>query len=274
MSLPERFEQSKKDFSPRGSPQLSIYRTGGGHISAAAVRQLFESQPDALIVGADPDADEVGFAPADPDTPNAYAFSSDDHGLGGDIRFGPALETLGIDTGEFDETRYVPLRQDDGVVVADMSKLTPGDSDESGDGDTDTHERLRDYLDAEFDGETTQLEVTASQLGDALDVDGRAIPHALKKLTDYDAEKQPRDNEASVWVITSNTASAPAESTKRVGDSDPNLKLVRDYADSVESIQELAERLDVTEGKARRLAHEAGVDDGLQDLIDRPGVDR
>lgn len=341
MSLPDRFQQAEKGFSLRGSLQLSIYRTGGGHISAEAIRQLFDEQPDALLVGADPDADELGFVAADPNTPDAYAFSTDDNGLGGDVRFGTALDRLGIDTSEFDETQYVPLREDDGVVVADVSELTTGDSgggetdgqsdgtssdgeesleavckkcgeshddgpcwddvdDESlvntldiddlagafADGDRPVAAKLREVLDIAIADDPIQT--TCGDLGDAIGEDGRKVVHDLKSLDEYAVERTDYsdDNGASIWRIE--RLSDPVEEfdeavDERTGgsdfpaldpdDTDLSESTIADCADSVNSIQALADLLDEPVGRVRAYVHDSDQID-LPDKPPRPGVDR
>ena len=55
---------------------------------------------------------------------------------------------------------------------------------------------------------------------------------------------------------------------------DVSLETVRDCADAVETLGELADLLEVSYGEARLLAREAGVLAGIRDDIERMGVGR
>jgi len=298
--LPDRFQKAEKEFTHRDQPRLSIYQGEGGHINAAAVRQVFDSQPEALFIGADSEMNELAFVPADRDAPDSYVFSSDDQGLGGDIRFGTTLEALGIDPDDFEETQYVELERLDGIVVADLSDLKdsatePGAADSTdavGDesdgwvsrfdalslnGDQSSAGRLRALLDRDIGDDP--LETTCGELGDAIDVDGRQLVHDLKALDEYAIERTERETEtgASIWRIERlETDDAAQEFEDRIaartteGDLSPTV--VHNAAERVESVQALAETLDVSVGRARSQVHELDID--LNDKVSRPGVDR
>jgi len=230
--LPDRFEKAEKEFTHRDQPRLSVYQSEGGHINAAAVRQLWDIQPEALFIGADSETNELAFVPADRDAPDSYVFSSDDQGLGGDIRFGTTLEALGIDPDDFEETQYVELEHLDGIVVADLSALVDGegagpdtgatvdmpensDGSESGaadgaepsthpdiDPDAGRDEKVLQWVEATLDpGESVTVE--ASEIADAVNEDGRGIPYGLKALPDgFSIDQKEREPPASnQWTI-------------------------------------------------------------------------
>ncbi|GGO03693.1 hypothetical protein [Haloarcula pellucida] len=69
--------------------------------------------------------------------------------------------------------------------------------------DPTTEEKVAAYLHREIEGDGGTLETTCGEIGDAVDEDGRAIPHALKSLDDYEAEKTDKadDGEAAVWAV-------------------------------------------------------------------------
>jgi len=97
----------------------------------------------------------------------------------------------------------------------DHSSTQPDDvpaiEDEAG----STVEKVIAHLDSEIDGDDT-LETTCGEIGDAIGEDGRAVPHALKKLEDFNAQKLSKESEngASVWAIAPDGASVADDSGK------------------------------------------------------------
>ncbi|MDS0284709.1 hypothetical protein [Haloarcula onubensis] len=131
MSLPERFTVASSDRQRQSTPKMSVYSTGGGHLNAAAVRQLWDGDVEAFIIGSDPESCEIAFVEADPEHDRSYAFSSDENGAGGDVTIAPALKELGIDKDDIEETQRFDLEQDGDVVLADISALLEQTGDES-----------------------------------------------------------------------------------------------------------------------------------------------
>ncbi|MBX0325766.1 hypothetical protein EGH21_22370 [Halomicroarcula sp. F13] len=80
--------------------------------------------------------------------------------------------------------------------VADVPVLEDAD-------DPTTEEKVAAYLHREIEGDGGTLETTCGEIGDAVDEDGRAIPHALKGLDEYEAEKTDKadDGEAAIWAV-------------------------------------------------------------------------
>jgi len=133
VSLPERFTVASSDRQRQSTPKMSVYSTGGGHLNAAAVRQLWDGDVEAFLIGSDAESCEIAFVEADPEHDRSYAFSSDENGDGGDVTIAPALKELGIEKDDIEETTRFDLEQDGDVVLADVSSLLKQTDDDASD---------------------------------------------------------------------------------------------------------------------------------------------
>lgn len=185
MSLPERFTVASSDRQRQSTPKLSVYTTGGGHFNAAAVRQLWDGDVEAFLIGSDAESCEIAFVTADPDHDRSYAFSSDENGDGGDVTIAPALKDIGVEKDDIEETHQFDLEQDGDVVLADVSALLEESDDDGSD------ERV-------FDEVTATVEVDVDEADEEEDVQDDGPTEAADEDTADESETSEEDDSADV----------------------------------------------------------------------------
>jgi hypothetical protein len=292
-------------------PRLTVYSNLNGYINAAADRRWFEDY-DELDIGFV--ADE-GLLVLRPTEDGRYSLSRESNkGQGADIHITSAIKhAWGVL--DIEDTTRVPLHEEGGHIVADLSELLTEDDDQADDEDK-TAGREDDQADDEDDPATEAAasnkaeselpggdlqeyhtnhplveeflvhavkqgdrEVTSAAIVDAVDgdLDGRAVGGALRQLKNADdapihvSKGDEKDDGSAIWRIEPEVDLFDEGSdTKEVDDMARTLQA----ADDVDSVQELADELDVSEGRARTLAMESGAYSDLTDNVDRPGVER
>jgi len=244
----EGFELVSKGTSKQSGPQLTIYANGGGYLNAASFDVLGQCPAVRTFVGVQ--GQRIAVMGADSDAEQAYALHRETESSGGDFRAQSMLRDLGVDIDTLGETHQIPLSvhdDADDVLVGDASALLVLDEDTDADAtdtsttdsspdpdhssaepdvpaiedhdEASTVEKVRAHCNVTIDGAET-LETTCGEIGDAIGEDGRAVPHALKKLEDYHAQKLSKesDNGASVWAI------APAGAAIADSDDDSDVQ--------------------------------------------------
>lgn len=266
-------------------PRLSIYSDGSGRINAAADAEWFVDY-DGFKRYADRTRGAIAFEPTDGDDVRVI---SRDEGKGGTVALKKALRRVGVDVDALDDSHRIELDAIDGMVVADVSRLVeqPIAATRTGDRALDaTTQAATDTDDADDEStgtgaETTvrsfiekrvanapddRYEFTALDIANELDMDGRTVGAKLRALRNDD------DALVEVHVIDhndDNTATYRARPRGTV--DDPSLEEVRDLVDEVDSVQELADELAVSEGQARRVAMDAEIYEQIDDDISPMG---
>lgn len=252
------------------TPQLSIYANGNGHVNAAGDQLL--GKPDRVNLRIDDAEGLLGLVPTDEDDPNGYAVSRDtrnDRSNGGDVNVKTALRHLGVDVDALEATRHVELADEEGIAVADLSGFPGLDSEGGQGGDPDADESSSGTT-----GEQPHSEARArilSALADHGELSGPELESVAEVGSDvYQILSDPED------AGTISTRDDPDDGRQTLysldDESGPSLKIVRDAAASVETVQQLADLLDVDIDKARARAVTAGVYSNLDDEIRKMGA--
>ncbi|SEO73028.1 hypothetical protein SAMN05216388_1017130 [Halorientalis persicus] len=287
--------------TPTDEPQANVYPDGDVRVNAAAGRQFFDT--DEVAVGAAPDAGLLVFDPDCERTDQTLQIHRTADEDGGEISATSRTRQL-LDLDTLEETLRVPIvERPDGLLVADVGAvLADGDDDDSP--DAERAEQMRDAMgdavDAAGDDPDDilaeyhtsqplveeflvdalargQREFVASEIADAMDegLGSVTVGHALSALMDADdapmavaKTDKTGDNNATVWRVE------PGVELAAKLEADAAVDLEGVLGEDVDSVQALAEALDIEEGEARRRAMDAGVYTGLQDHVDRPGVER
>lgn len=315
--------------STRTKPRLTIYSNGNGYINAAADKEFFDT-PEALRLFVDEDSNRIGFVPVEDKTEDgAYSFTTDtDYDHGGDIRLIPALEVLGVDINDLDDTRFFRIKEHEGLPSADVSELLDSETERDPDAEAETVESESDEEGTERDTPETDTKDVEAATGSSQD--SSEAPVAANDLTDVEANivdllaaqgplagpalrdelgetpykslselkdrglvevrQDPQDGRRSIYDLAgadagelsvtesndSSDAARDAGDDAAVPDPEdsPDAQTVRDCAKSTDSVQELAELLDLTDGEARFEARNAGVYDDLDDEVQPMGVGR
>jgi len=268
--MPDWETVQKDRLKHQRTPQMSIYANGNGHVNAAGDHLL--GKPDRVTLRIDDAEGLLGLDPTDGDDPNGYAVSRDtrnDRSNGGDVNVKTALRHLGVDVDALEATRHVELADEDGIAVADLSGFPGLDSEDGKGGDPDV-----DELGPARTGGQPHSEARAricSALADRGELSGPELESVAEVGSDFyrflsDLEdsgaiskrKDPDDGRQALYSLDE--------------ESGPSLKIVRDGAASVETVQQLADLLDIDIHKARARAVTAGVYGDLDDEVRRMGA--
>jgi hypothetical protein len=290
-------------------PTLSIYRDASGHINGRADYSWF-ADTDGFVRRADPDQGVLGFVPRDGDDVRLINRDGDEYG--GTVGLQKALKILGIDAEELDGTYHAELEAHDGIVVADLSDLTDTATDTRTDSSDRAMDGTTSDADASEVEQSQQYKCDSCDY--VFDTEDARDSHAAEmhgQVTTPDDEDQPSDTEiwcgvcgAGPFETTTRLAGhhngskhggqtvvldhEPTEAELVESDESddhggtevpdpedvPSHETVRDCADGVDTVQELADLLDVDATEARFLARDADVYADLRDNPPRPGVDR
>lgn len=303
----DRYE-SRTDHN--AAPFLAIYGNGGGRLSAAADRRWFGDVKEVVLLF-DVDEAVLGVAPASDPDGSTYALSRKGGQRGGDIATAALLkDVFGVAPGDLDETHRLPLEWHDEheAAVADVSPLLGVQDDASDEGDAaagdedlpdwivqmrvsdalDTREKLERLL-----GHLTAdgpVERPAAEIGAPIGLSGSRVAHNIRHLDAFVVERRepPTEAKPSLWYVareeqdvsdagdeTEDEAATEADGgTAGTDVSADETVRVREAAQQCETLQDLADRLDVDVERARGLAVSASVYSELRDDVDRPGVDR
>jgi hypothetical protein len=253
---------TKDPFAANGTaPELTIYTDGTGRLNAGADRALDE--PDAVQFLANINEQMVGIAAADSaDQLDTFSVTRGDS-AGGDVRPRKALERIGIGIETIDETAKIPLDQTGDMLVADCSDLL---EDPAADTRTDDSDRA-------MDGTTSDADASDDEEGgeDGLDLyECRYNDCEFTSASEHGRnihEGQVHDDEDGELEDHGGTEIPDPEDV-------PSHETVRECADGVDTVQELADLLDVDVSEARFLARDADVYSDLRDNPPRPGVSR
>jgi hypothetical protein len=228
---------------PNREPQLTIYSNLNGYINACADETWF-AEYEAVDLGVVPDE-------------NLLVFRGDDHGQfslsrnaeknGADVSITATLKRHwpGL---ELDETTYVDLVERGNLVVADLSPLLPVDDDQS------------------------SQDPSTVDADDANDAEGDAAATCPDCGNEFknEAGLNIHLGQTDCWLGDEPTESGESDhDDAAVPDPDdaPSLETVRDCAEQVDTLPELADLLDMTEGETRLLARQADVYGDLEEDV-------
>jgi len=268
------WEVVRKDPGMQADPKLTVYANGDGYLNVAADRELLD-RPEALRILIDRDTGRVALQPASSDDPNAYALVRTDSEFGGDISITSALHRLGVDVDGLEQSHFFSLSLEDGpsgqVAVADLADLLD-DSESSSEPETPTDPEKQSSEDSEKESEAADGDYGQIWCG----ICGAGPFDSTQKLTGHHAGSNHDGDTLPASEPPAETGDPEDTGDAAVPDPDDSLSVatIEDCARSCETVQELADLLDVDVGKARFHARRADVYSDLQDLRDRPGVDR
>lgn len=205
------------------------------------------------------------------------------------------------DDDDLDVDAVVEDLQNDNDPVAEKVQ-TNGHAEDTAEDDADDSEDVQDDAGDEAEADDPLMdqllgilsrlghtdEFTAGGLANELDADGRAVGAKLRKLRNDDDAipiEQVGEDEDSGTAVYSIGRQRDRDQDGDDEDDDRDVpsredvrhisgSVVTEGAKTVASVQELANFLEVSEGRARNLAQQYDVYDELRDQVDRPGVDR
>lgn len=251
--------------APRhGDPQLTLYRNLNGYLNAPADWQWFRDAAE-VDVHVDPDRELIALEPQ-PEG-EGYLTLARENDYGADVSFKPPLEhELGFDTEMLDGSLHVPLEWDDehGWLVVDLSGLRDaGDADEQANEDDGTR----------WCGKCGDDFVSAR----GVEIhDGKADGHdGPADIREEPPDLDDSDESESDPVEDSNpTVEDDVDDETEVPDPEDthSPETVRDVAASVDTLSELADKLELSFGEARLQARQAGVLTEVRDDVNRMGV--
>lgn len=251
----------------RGDPVLSVYPTLDAWLSAVADEQWF-ADADRVTVHIGPDEQRLALEPDDDGTHGIYR----EREHGGDVSIKSVLRRLGID--EPDESVRLPIEWDAerGWGVVELTPLR--------DRPDDVADKIVEDVtaaaspDGNSGGQSDTGDTTTGTIGPA---DGAASDSDADAQYECDADgcDYTTDSKRGLAIHRGRThdqndAEDGSESDAEAADPSPAAQAAGDC----ETVQELADALDVSVGVARTRARKAGVYSDLQDQVDRPGVSR
>lgn len=277
----ETYEPSY-DNQAQDEPRLTIYKNRSGYLNGCADETWFDGH-DTIVFHADPGRELLAIEPAGSD--GDYTISRGDDGFGGDVATQFVLrDSFGIEDDDITDTSYVDLEWNDerGWAVADVSELLDDESDpvevETGNAVGDSSDKteqanegdgLADISgvgptregDLEEAGYETVDDVRRANQEELADVVGRPLAARIKA----DVGDTKVQGDATVVDDGDGDAAVPD-----VESAAPNGS-VREAAEKVDTLSELADQLDTSNGEARLLARKAGVLTEVRDDIQRMG---
>ena len=240
-------------------PRLTIYANGNGYVNAAADKQFLDGAPACRVL-VDAENTRIALDPVDAQDPDGYSVTREDDAPGGDLRVIGALERLGVDVDALDDTRFLSLEKEGELLVADCSELLNDTAaTRTGDRDLDATTTAADDEDddtSDEDNETSQVWCGVCGAGP---FDDQKALNGHHSGSQHDGPTNSMEHE-------------PTGDELQHGPEKPAIELTREHAGLVDTIQELAERIDVSEGRARMLARQADVADQLDDDVTPMGV--
>ena len=244
-------------------PRLTVYTNGNGYVNKAADTQLLD-RPDACRVLVDQERQRIALDPTDDQDPDGYSVTRENDAHGGDLRIVGALERLGVDVDALDDTHFLPLDGEGDLAVADASDLV----------ETTTATDVRtDSSDRAMDGTTSDADASEDEADEpeefSCTYDGCEFTSESERGKNIH-ETRAHDDEDEADDEPDDHGGTEVPDPEDV----PSHETVRDCADGVDTVQELADLLEVEPGEARFLARDADVYRELQDQPPRPGVDR
>ena len=252
-------------------PMVSLYRDGSGRINAAADFQWF-FEHDGFKRHVDLDQCLIGFEPVDGDDVRTV---SREHDYGGTIALQGALTMLGHDPEELEETYQTELEREGDMVIADISDFVDHTETEL---TVEAGEQIEvelpggDDSDGEEQEDSTEIWCGVCGAG-PFETNTKLGGH--HNGSRHEGATVPLDHEPTEDELLAAGGDEPADHGEAdVPDPDevPTSTTVRDCAESVDTVQELGELLDVTTGKARFLARDADVYGDLRDDVAPMGV--
>lgn len=274
------FQRFDPDAPRHDEPQLTIYGHLSGYVNAAADYQWFADY-DAVIFHVDREATRLAIEPATAEEGD-YSLSRERDTLGADLstRY-PLVNELGFDDDTLDDSVFVDLEWDDdrGWAVADLEPLLDDGSDGGTERSPNTGGDTTDSDDGtKWCGACGKMLTSARGVsvhhGKADDgdhtgpADIRDEPPEDDEGDDQDGKSDPDIDEDEPVVRDDADADAAVPDPE---DSVSN-ETVRDCAEQVDTLSELGELLDVSNGEARLLARDAGVLREIDDDHPRMGA--
>jgi hypothetical protein len=230
--------------TPQGEAKLTVYSNLNGYVNAVADRRWFEGC-DQFDLGVVPDEDLIVFRS---DDDGRYRFCREGS-AGADVSITAALKRHWPEL-SLEETARVPMRQRGDLVVADLAPLLSGTESVSAGSHTEG-DKSTDAAGEEEDDSTT----VCPDCGNEFKNEGGLNIHL---------------GQTDCWLGDEPTEDAePGHDDAAVPKPDdaPSLETVRDCAKQVDTLPELADLLDVTDGEARLLARQADVYDDLEEEV-------
>lgn len=307
MSDAEGFDIDWGPDSPRPGeePAIHIYADLDGRINAVADRQFFEGHEQA-DVGVDHDAGLLVIDPGGDRQPLSISRAKQ---AGGDIATAARLRRL-LNVDELEETVKVPLEERGGYVIGDVVSAVQESDNDAGETDDEAAGAESDSPDenesepqsvgadlpfepgytskpavervlAEKLTEYDSVTVKAAEVGAAADVNATWAGRAINELDESDApvdvKREHHDDSGTTTLyhvsLHSQAGRPESQADAAVPDPDdsPSVETVRDCAETVHSIQELADLLELSEAEARFEARNADVYGQLRDNVRRMG---
>jgi hypothetical protein len=248
----------------QSAPRLTIYANGNAYVNTAADERYLDGA-EAVRVLVDREASKLALDPTDEQDPNGYSVTREEDSYGGAVRVVGGLERLGVDIDALEGTSFLPLEEQGEIAVADVSSLL--------DDQTATDTRTGDRA---MDGTTSDADDTeASQNDEAEDDEAEGVACRYPDCDRVFGGENGRNihegqKHGGMWEGSEDHGDTEVPDPEDV----PSHETVRDCASNVNTVQELADLLDVDTPEARFLARDADAYGNLQDRPPRPGVDR
>ena len=266
----------------RNDPMLHVYSNLTARINAEADRRWFEDH-DGVEILVDEANHRIGFKPDGEKTTDNYALSRQNSRRGPDISTRRPFQRLGLSDDDIEETQTLPLNEQDGIVVVDVSPLfedaetvatnapsavaTPGREARVHSGvdvDSDDRQDLLDWCHGITAG-GREYQLTSSEIADALGWEsghavGRHFTLLRKSEVDIGVEVERLEDEGKWRIAPASTADC--EVSQAVHET------------GVETIADLGDELGIEPDRARTLAMDAGVYNQLEDRPEDGGYGR
>lgn len=172
-------------------PKLHVYTNLNGRLNAAADKEWFEAH-DAVQIKADPDGERLGLAPdGEYEELENYAIGRDgDDNRGGEVAIKTALKSIGVTEDDVTEMQKLPLEEEDGVIVADVSPILD-------DSDSDIEEVLDEV------NEPVEEVVEDLEYNDQEDANGASVDSSDEETVDDEPAEEDVDPRAAIegWAV-------------------------------------------------------------------------
>jgi hypothetical protein len=285
-------------------PRLTVYANGSGYINSAADRRFLDGS-EQVRIRVDVEQQLVALESADEDMPGTFSLSREEE-FGGNIHLTKTLSRFGIDVDDIEETHWFDLKALDGMAVADLSEISvnkqQSEAESNHDAETETEDTIEESTEEiseevnrpaattlETDEERAVVDMLAAQgplsgpaikdeIDDAYETLGNLYERGL-----VEKWRDPQDGRRKLYSLIEDdcrdenggvTKNRDAADDAAVPDPDDShsQQTVRDCAKQVDTVQELAGLLDVSEGEARFEARQADVYGDLDDDVQPMGV--